>query len=119
MKPLILRDVAQELNLHESTISRITTRKYVLTPRGTFELKHFFSSHLTKEGGEECSSTAIRARIKKLIAQEIRLKPLSDHAIAKLLAKEGIQIARRTVAKYREAMAIPPSHERKCFSEGD
>ena len=117
MKPLILRDVASELNLHESTISRVTTKKYLLTPRGTFELKHFFSSHLHKAGGEECSSTAIRAFIKKIIANEQPKKPLSDHAIAKLLAKEGIPIARRTVAKYRETLAIPASHDRKCFSE--
>lgn len=117
MKPLILRDVASELHLHESTISRITTKKYLLTPQGTFELKHFFSSHLHKEGGEECSSTAIRAFIKKMIANETPKKPLSDHAIAKLLAKEGIPIARRTVAKYRESLSIPASHDRKCFSE--
>jgi RNA polymerase sigma-54 factor len=117
MRPLILRDVASELSLHESTISRITTKKYLLTPRGTFELKHFFSSHLHKEDGEACSSTAIRAFIKKMIANETPNKPLSDHAIANLLAKEGIPIARRTVAKYRETLAIPASHERKCFSE--
>ncbi|MEY3182633.1 MAG: hypothetical protein RLZ35_618 [Pseudomonadota bacterium] len=116
MKPLVLRDVASELQLHESTISRITTKKYLLTPRGTFELKHFFSSHLHKTGGEECSSTAIRAFIKKMIANEPATKPLSDHAIAKLLATEGIPIARRTVAKYRETLSIPPSHERKCLS---
>jgi RNA polymerase sigma-54 factor len=117
MKPLTLRDVASELGLHESTISRITTKKYLLTPRGTFELKHFFSSHLPKTGGEACSSTAIRAFIKKMILNEARKKPLSDHAIARLLAREGIQIARRTVAKYRESLSIPPSHERRCFSE--
>jgi RNA polymerase sigma-54 factor len=117
MKPLILRDIASELDLHESTISRITTKKYLLTPRGTFELKHFFSSHLHKAGGEECSSTAIRAFIKKIIANEAPKNPLSDHAIAKLLAQEGIPIARRTVAKYRETLAIPASHDRKCFSE--
>jgi RNA polymerase sigma-54 factor len=119
MKPLILRDIASELGLHESTISRITTKKYLLTPRGTFELKHFFSSHLHKDGGEECSSTAIRAFIKKMIANELPKKPLSDHAIAQLLAKEGIPIARRTVAKYRETLSIPASHDRKCFSEED
>lgn len=113
MKPLILHDVAKVLELHESTISRVTTQKYLHTPRGTFELKYFFSSHVNTEKGGECSATAIRAFIKKLIAEECRKKPLSDSKLAKLLAEQGIPVARRTVAKYREAMHIPPSNERK------
>ncbi len=113
MKPLILHDVAKVLELHESTISRVTTQKYLHTPRGTFELKYFFSSHVNTEKGGECSATAIRAFIKKLIAAESRKKPLSDSKLAKLLAEQGIPVARRTVAKYREAMHIPPSNERK------
>jgi len=113
MKPLILHDIASELELHESTISRVTTKKYLHTPRGIFELKYFFSSHVSTKNGGECSSTAIRAMIKKLIAAENTIKPLSDNKIAKLLSDRGIQVARRTVAKYREAMIIPPSNERK------
>ncbi len=113
MKALVLRDIAEEVGMHESTISRVTTRKYMHTPRGIFELKYFFSSHVGTASGEECSSTAIRALIKKLIAEENLAKPLSDSKIAEILAKEGINVARRTVAKYREAMAIPPSNERK------
>lgn len=115
MRPLILHDIASELQLHESTISRITTQKYMLTPRGIFELKFFFSSHLTNTRGEDCSSIAVQAIIKKLIAEEPQNKPFSDHKIAELLAKEGIQIARRTIAKYRESMGILASHERKCY----
>lgn len=113
MKPLILHQVADKVGMHESTISRITNQKYMHTPRGTFELKYFFSSHVTTASGGECSATAIRAYIKKLIAEENHQKPLSDDKLAKLLAEEGIQVARRTVAKYREAMTIPPSNERK------
>jgi RNA polymerase sigma-54 factor len=113
MRPLILRDIAEELDLHESTVSRVTTQKYMNTPRGTFEFKYFFSSHVTTASGGECSSTAIRALIRKLIAAESPKKPLSDDRIAKDLADQGIQVARRTVAKYREAMGIPPSNERK------
>ncbi|MCS5709237.1 RNA polymerase factor sigma-54 [Candidatus Berkiella cookevillensis] len=113
MKPLILHQVADKVGMHESTISRITNQKYMHTPRGTFELKYFFSSHVTTASGGECSATAIRAHIKKLIAEENHQKPLSDDKLAKLLAEEGIQVARRTVAKYREAMTIPPSNERK------
>ncbi|HRE30806.1 MAG TPA: RNA polymerase factor sigma-54, partial [Candidatus Berkiella sp.] len=113
MKPLILHDVAKVLELHESTISRVTTQKYLHTPRGTFELKYFFSSHVNTEKGGECSTTAIRAVIKKLIAAESRQKPLSDSKLAVLLAEQGIPVARRTIAKYREAMNIPPSNERK------
>lgn len=113
MKPLVLHDIAEELGMHESTISRVTTRKYMHTPRGVFELKYFFSSHVSTDFGGSCSSTAIRALIKKLIAAENTQKPLSDSKIASLLADQGIQVARRTVAKYREAMSIPPSNERK------
>jgi RNA polymerase sigma-54 factor len=113
MKPLILRDIAEVLGLHESTISRVTTQKYMHTPRGLYELKFFFSSHVGTSDGGECSSTAIRAMIRKLIQAEDVGKPLSDHRIAELLEAEGIQVARRTVAKYREAMSIPSSSDRK------
>ncbi len=113
MKALVLNDIAEELEMHESTISRVTTRKYMHTPRGIFELKYFFSSHVSTASGGSCSSTAIRALIKKLIAAENQVKPLSDSKIAKILEGEGINVARRTVAKYREAMSIPPSNERK------
>lgn len=113
MKPLILSDIAQAVEMHESTISRVTTQKYMHTPRGIFELKYFFSSHVSTDEGGECSSTAIRAMIKKLIAGETPKKPLSDSKIASVLGDQGIQVARRTVAKYREAMQIPPSNERK------
>ncbi|GGI86345.1 RNA polymerase factor sigma-54 [Legionella impletisoli] len=113
MKPLILNDVASALDMHESTISRVTTQKYIHTPRGVFELKFFFSSHVSTNSGGECSSTAIRAFIKKLIAAENPQKPLSDNKLVKLIAEQGIKIARRTVAKYREELGIPPSFERK------
>lgn len=113
MKPLILHDIAQAVDMHESTISRVTTQKYMHTPRGIFELKYFFSSHVGTASGGECSSTAIRAIIKKLIAAENPKKPLSDSKIADLLKDQGINVARRTIAKYREAMSIPPSNERK------
>ena len=113
MKPLVLHDIAEVLEMHESTISRVTTRKYMRTPRGVFELKYFFSSHVSTTLGGEASSTAIRAVIKKLIAAENFAKPLSDNKIAALLTQRGVQVARRTVAKYREAMSIPPSNERK------
>ena len=113
MKPLVLRDVAEALEMHESTISRVTTQKYMHTPRGTLEFKYFFSSHVSTAGGGECSATAIRALIKKLIAAEKPNKPLSDNKIASILSEQGIKVARRTVAKYRESMAIPPSNERK------
>ena len=113
MKALVLHDVAEAVGMHESTISRVTTRKYMHTPRGIFELKYFFSSHVNTSSGGECSSTAIRAMIKKLISSEEPKKPLSDSKIAKSLEQQGINVARRTVAKYREAMAIPPSNERK------
>jgi RNA polymerase sigma-54 factor len=113
MRPMVLHDVSEALDMHESTISRVTTRKYMHTPRGIFELKYFFSSHLSTSHGGEASSTAIRAFIKKLIIAETPLKPLSDSKISSVLSEQGINVARRTVAKYREAMAIPPSNERK------
>lgn len=115
MKPLVLRDVAEEVELHESTVSRVTTNKYMLTPRGLFELKYFFSSHVGTTTGGEASSTAIRAMIKKLVSNENPRKPLSDNTIAALLKDEGIEVARRTVAKYRESLHIPSSSERKVL----
>jgi len=113
MQPLILKDVAEAIEMHESTISRVTTAKYMHTPRGVFEFRYFFSSHVAADDGTEMSSTAIRAKIRKLIAQEDAASPLSDGRIAELLSQEGIPVARRTVAKYREAMSIAPSNERK------
>lgn len=115
MKPLILNDVAELLDLHESTISRVTTQKYIHTPRGVYELKFFFSSHVATNNGGECSSTAIRAVIKKLVAEENPRKPLSDNKIAALLNEQGISIARRTVAKYRESLGLASSNERKSI----
>ncbi|HIP76368.1 MAG TPA: RNA polymerase sigma-54 factor, partial [Psychromonas hadalis] len=113
MKPMVLNDIAFEVEMHESTISRVTTQKFMHTPRGIFELKYFFSSHVSSDTGEEKSSTAIRAKIKKLIAEEPVNKPLSDNKITLLLEKQGTQVARRTIAKYREALGIPPSNQRK------
>jgi RNA polymerase sigma-54 factor len=113
MKPMVLRDVAEEIGMHESTISRVTTNKYMHTPRGVFEFKYFFSSHLSSAGGEDQSSTSVRAKIRKLIGAENLAKPLSDNKIADILAQEGISVARRTVAKYREAMNISSSSERR------
>lgn len=113
MKPLVLHEIAEAVEMHESTISRATTNKYMHTPRGVFELKYFFSSHVATTAGGECSSTAIRALIKKLVAAENPRKPLSDNKIALLLKEQGIEIARRTIAKYRDALFIPPSNERK------
>ncbi len=115
MKPMVLNDVAEMVEMHESTISRVTTQKYMHTPRGIYELKYFFSSHVSTENGGECSSTAIRALIKKLVAAENRAKPLSDSKIADILAEQGINVARRTIAKYRESLAIPPSNQRKSL----
>lgn len=115
MKPLILRDIAEELDMHESTISRVTSNKYMHTPRGIYEFKYFFSSQLETEAGSTCSSTAIRAMIKQLIADENTGSPLSDNKLTQLLKEQGINVARRTVAKYREAMSIPPSHERRTL----
>ncbi len=113
MKPLILKDIAEAVDMHESTISRITTGKYMHTPRGVLEFKYFFSSHVATDNGDQASATAIRAHIRKLILAEDPKKPLSDNKIATMLSNDGIKVARRTVAKYREAMAIPPSNERK------
>ncbi|WP_432456006.1 MULTISPECIES: RNA polymerase factor sigma-54 [unclassified Agarivorans] len=115
MKPMVLNDVAEAVEMHESTISRVTTQKFMHTPRGIFELKYFFSSHVATDGGGECSSTAIRALIKKLVAAENTSKPLSDSKIADILADQGIKVARRTIAKYRESLAIPPSNQRKSL----
>lgn len=113
MRPLVLRNVAEAIGMHESTISRVTTNKFMHTPRGVFEFRYFFSSHVGSGEGQEFSSTAIRAMIKKMIHGEDQKKPLSDSKIASQLVKEGINVARRTVAKYREAMSIPSSSERK------
>jgi len=113
MKPLVLHEIADAVEMHESTISRVTTQKYMHTPRGVFELKYFFSSHVATTSGGECSSTAIKALIKKLVAAESPRKPLSDNKITQLLAEQGIKVARRTIAKYRDILYIPPSNERK------
>ncbi|MCR6650653.1 MAG: RNA polymerase factor sigma-54 [Cellvibrionaceae bacterium] len=113
MKPMVLHDVAEMVEMHESTISRVTTQKFMHTPQGIFELKYFFSSHVSTESGGECSSTAIRAIIKKLVAAENPRKPLSDSKITALLEDQGIHVARRTIAKYRESLGIAPSNERK------
>ncbi|MBK8322610.1 MAG: RNA polymerase factor sigma-54 [Betaproteobacteria bacterium] len=115
MRPLVLREIAEAVGLHESTISRVTTQKYMLTTRGIFELKYFFGSHVATDTGGACSSTAIRALIKQLVAAEDGKKPLSDHRISDILAQQGIQVARRTVAKYREAMHIQPANLRKSI----
>ncbi|BEV73590.1 MULTISPECIES: RNA polymerase factor sigma-54 [unclassified Paludibacterium] len=115
MRPMILRNIADELGLHESTVSRVTTQKYLLCPRGLFELKYFFGSALETDSGEECSATAIKAHIRRLIEQENPSRPLSDSAIAEQLSSQGIQVARRTVAKYREAMQIAPVNQRKAL----
>jgi len=115
MKPMVLHDVAEAVGMHESTISRVTTQKYMHTPRGLYELKYFFSSHVFTKSGGECSSTAIRALLKKLIAAENPQKPLSDSKLAAILSEQGIKVARRTVAKYRESMSIPSSSERKSL----
>jgi RNA polymerase sigma-54 factor len=115
MRPMVLNDIAEAVDMHESTISRVTTQKYMHTPRGIFELKYFFSSHVSTENGGECSSTAIRSLIKKLILAETPAKPLSDSKMATLLAEQGINVARRTIAKYRESLSIPPSNQRKSL----
>ncbi|MBA6223673.1 MULTISPECIES: RNA polymerase factor sigma-54 [unclassified Colwellia] len=115
MRPMVLNDIAEAVDMHESTISRVTTQKYMHTPRGIFELKYFFSSHVSTENGGECSSTAIRELIKKLVAAEVPAKPLSDSKMADILAEQGIQVARRTIAKYRESLSIPPSNQRKSL----
>ncbi|HKQ12921.1 MAG TPA: RNA polymerase factor sigma-54 [Steroidobacteraceae bacterium] len=113
MQPMILKDVAEAVQMHESTISRVTTNKYMHTHRGVFEFRYFFSSHVAASDGTEMSSTAIRAKIRKLVSAEEPDKPLSDSRIAEILSREGVLVARRTVAKYREALGIPPSSERK------
>ena len=115
MRPLVLREIAEVLGLHESTVSRVTTQKYMATPRGIFELKYFFGSHVATETGGEASSTAIRALIKQLIGAEDQKSPLSDSKIADMLGEQGMVIARRTVAKYREALKIPPVSLRKSL----
>ncbi len=115
MRPLVLREIAEELELHESTISRVTTHKYMLTPRGVFELKYFFGSHVSTDAGGSASATAIRALIKQLVAEETPKKPLSDNQITDVLAKQGIIVARRTIAKYRESLNIPPANLRKSL----
>ncbi len=115
MRPLVLREIAEELELHESTISRVTTHKYMLTPRGVFELKYFFGSHVATDAGGSASATAIRALIKQLVAEETPKKPMSDNQITDVLAKQGIIVARRTIAKYRESLNIPPANLRKSL----
>lgn len=115
MKPMLLKDIAQDIDVHDSTVSRISQKKYIHTPHGIFALKYFFSSHVSTHTGGECSSTAIRAMIQTLIKEENAQKPLSDSKLVSLLAEQGIEIARRTVAKYREALAIPSSRDRKCL----
>lgn len=115
MRPMVLREIADELGLHESTISRVTTHKYMMTPRGMYELKYFFGSHVATESGGACSATAIRAIIKQLVAEESPKKPLSDNVIADMLSKQGIMVARRTIAKYRELLNIAPASQRKSL----
>jgi len=115
MRPLVLREIAEAVELHESTISRVTTQKFMMTPRGIYELKYFFGSHVSTETGGACSATAIRALIKQLIAAENSKKPLSDGQIAELLGQQGIVVARRTIAKYRESLQISPASQRKSL----
>ncbi|MBW8369551.1 MAG: RNA polymerase factor sigma-54 [Thiobacillus sp.] len=115
MRPLVLREIADAVELHESTISRVTTQKYMMTPRGLYELKYFFGSHVSTDNGGACSSTAIRALIKQLIAAESSKKPLSDGQLAEVLGQQGIVVARRTVAKYRELLQIPPANMRRAL----
>ena len=115
MRPLVLREIASTVGLHESTISRVTTQKFMLTPRGIFELKYFFGSHVATETGGACSATAIRALIKQLVAAEDSKKPLSDSKIAQILGQQGIVVARRTIAKYRESLHISPVNLRKSL----
>ena len=115
MTPMVLRDIADDLELHESTVSRVTTNKYMHTPRGIFEFKYFFSSHVGTRDGGVCSATAIQAMIKKLISEESHSKPLSDSKLSKILEEKGINVARRTVAKYRESLHIAASSARKSL----
>jgi RNA polymerase sigma-54 factor len=115
MRPLVLREIADTLGLHESTVSRVTTQKFMFTPRGIFELKYFFGSHVATDAGGSCSATAIRALIKQLVAAEDQKKPLSDSKISQILGQQGIVVARRTIAKYRESLHIPPVNLRKAL----
>ena len=115
MRPLVLREIADELGLHESTVSRVTTRKYMLTPRGVYELKYFFGSHVSTDTGGACSATAIRALIKQMVAEENPKKPYSDNQLTEVLSKQGIVVARRTIAKYRESLNIPAANQRKSL----
>ncbi|MGB8147437.1 MAG: RNA polymerase factor sigma-54, partial [Azonexus sp.] len=115
MRPLVLREIADILGLHESTVSRVTSQKYMATPRGIFELKYFFGSHVSTDSGGACSATAIRALIKQLIGAEDGKKPLSDSQLSEILGQQGIVVARRTVAKYRESLNIPPVNLRKTL----
>jgi RNA polymerase sigma-54 factor len=115
MRPLVLREIADELALHESTVSRVTTRKYMLTPRGVYELKYFFGSHVATDTGGACSATAIRALIKQMVTEENPKKPLSDNQLTEVLLKQGIVVARRTIAKYRESLSIPAANQRKSL----
>jgi RNA polymerase sigma-54 factor len=115
MRPMVLREIAETLGLHESTISRVTTQKFMATPRGTLELKYFFGSHVATDTGGAASSTAIRALIKQLVAAENAHNPLSDARIAQILGQQGIVVARRTIAKYRESVQIPPVSQRKSL----
>jgi RNA polymerase sigma-54 factor len=115
MRPLVLREIADAVELHESTISRVTTQKFMMTPRGLYELKYFFGSHVSTDNGGACSSTAIRALIKQLVAAENVKKPLSDGQLAEVLGQQGIVVARRTVAKYRETLQIPPANMRRAM----
>jgi RNA polymerase sigma-54 factor len=115
MRPLVLREIAEALDLHESTVSRVTTQKFMHTPRGIYELKYFFGSHVTTDAGGAASSTAIRALIKQLVSAENARKPLSDGQISDILAQQGIVVARRTVAKYRESLQILPVNMRKAL----
>ena len=118
MQPLVLREIADALGMHESTISRVTTAKYMAPPWGTFELKYFFSSGLDAEDGSAAtSSTVVRAMLQQMIAAEDCARPLSDMALCQMLQEQGIQCARRTVAKYREALQIPPAHLRKSLQD--
>ena len=115
MRPLVLREIADLLGLHESTVSRVTTQKYMSTPRGVFELKYFFGSHVATDTGGACSATAIRALMRQFVAAEDDRRPLSDSKIAEMLGEQGIVVARRTIAKYRESLQIPPVNLRKSL----
>jgi RNA polymerase sigma-54 factor len=115
MRPLVLREIAETLGLHESTVSRVTTQKFMATPRGILELKYFFGSHVATETGGACSATAIRALLKQLVGAEDCKRPLSDSKISQILSDQGIVVARRTIAKYREALHIPPVSLRKSL----